>query len=222
MQRIRSQLDSLSIRINGLSLRERALVFLAVLAIMVSGWNSLIYSGHQKERKQLQQRLNAIEARQEAVKRANEEIEARDRVDPNVDLRHQLETLHVRLQELETRKQALAHTLIPPQRMAGLLQDLLKAEGSLRFISLETAPAAAILGPEGKEVASVGVMPGVFRHDLTIEFEGEYFDMLGYLRELERQAIFWDSIDYRVRTYPQASVRLKVYTLSFEREWLGV
>lgn len=222
MQQIRSQLESLSAQIDELSLRERALIFVAVVSIMVLGWNASINGRYQMERKQLQRELAETEARQEVVKRTTEEVLARHGVDPNRDLRHQLDTLQIRFHELEARKQALADSFIPPGRMAELLQSLLKGKGSLRFVSLETAPAEPVFAVEGQDVATSSAMPIVFRHGLTLEFDGDYFDMLAYLRELEKQPLFWDSVDYRVRTYPQASVRLKVYTLSFQREWLGV
>ena len=222
MQTSMHRFGALFLKINALSLRERALIFLAMVAAICAGWDSLVNSSNKKERAQLQQALTEIKMRQDALTRATETVLARDRFDPNVDLHHQLEKWNVKLGALVARKESLAQSFIPPRRMAELLQNLLKEQASLRLVSLATVPAEPLFRTEGKESEQVSTAPMIFRHDLMIEFEGAYFDMLAYLRELERQPLFWDAIEYRVKTYPRASIRLKVYTLSFEREWLGV
>jgi len=222
MQSVKLQLAVLVKRIDALNLRERTLIFIAIVAVLLAGWNAFVNSYFQKERNQLLQRFTEIDARRDALNWATESVLARDRIDPDRELKSQLASLNAEWDALTTRKEALAESFMPPRQMAELLQSLLKNAGSLQLVSLETAPAQPLFWGGGKENDVAKAMPEVYRHDLTIEFEGGYFDTLSYLRELERQPVFWDSIDYRVKSHPKASVRLKVYTLSFEPDWLGV
>ena len=64
----------------------------------------------------------------------------------------------------------------------------------------------------------------VFRHTVEISVKGSYFDLLDYLAALERmpQRVFWDGFELNVAQYPQAVLKLSIYTLSPEKSWLTV
>ncbi len=66
--------------------------------------------------------------------------------------------------------------------------------------------------------------PVIYRHPLRLEFEGDYFEVLAYLAELEAGdwKLGWRALEYVVDEYPRASVTLEIETLSMEKSWIGV
>ncbi len=65
---------------------------------------------------------------------------------------------------------------------------------------------------------------GLYRHGVTLIFEGKYFDIQQYLENLESLPwqFYWKKFDYIVGDYPTASVELEIYTLSTNKAFIGV
>lgn len=200
-------------KIDALSLRERALLFLGMLGIIYATWELFVNSTDRKDRLTLAKTLADDELRQAQLQQTMAEILTRGKIDPNADLRKRLDGLKATVQTLEARKDELSRSFILPERMVELLRGLLKS-GGLRLISLETQTPRPLFKRDIKDTET----PVLYRHDWVIELEGAYFELLEYLRALERQPLFWEAVDYRVKAYPLASIRLKVYSLTFERE----
>ncbi len=59
---------------------------------------------------------------------------------------------------------------------------------------------------------------------MRLEFEGNYFEVLDYLADLESSDwdLGWRMLDYAVIDYPTASVVIEIETLSRDRSWIGV
>jgi MSHA biogenesis protein MshJ len=66
-------------------------------------------------------------------------------------------------------------------------------------------------------------IPALYRHRLRMEFSGDYLTMLKYLRQLEDlpRAMVWEKVEIESDDYPDATVRLQVYTLSLTEGWIG-
>lgn len=64
---------------------------------------------------------------------------------------------------------------------------------------------------------------GVFKHAVTVSFEGNYFAVIRYLKSLENLEwkIYWDKLDYKVVAFPRARITLEVFTLSTQQGVLG-
>ena len=215
MGNLKQRWAALAARYDALTPRERGLVLLAVLAVVYALWDSVVLGRLQPARRQLEDTLATAETRLAGLDQAVAEVTAQASHDPNAGPREQLARLKAELARADTEAQALARAFISPAAMVDVMRALLASRRALRLIALETAPATRLF-PERDPAA-----PTVFRHELTIEFEGGYFDVLDYLRALAGQPLRWDALDYTVQAYPTARVRLKVHTLSFEREWLG-
>lgn len=212
-------------KLDALTLRERGMVFVALLAVMFFAWDLLLNSPLQAKYGVLTQTLGQAETQRQGVQFAIDGVRARAGVDPNAEVRARLQGLNEEKQTLETRRQAFRDTLITPQRMLELLRGVLAGHGDLKFVALQTHPARplfAVPATARSGEKNEADTPAIYRHDLTVEFEGEYFAVLDYLWALENQPLFWESIVYEVRTYPQAAVQLRVFTLSLDKEWLGV
>ncbi|WP_145998599.1 hypothetical protein [Methyloterricola oryzae] len=218
------QWQQLAARVDALSLRERVLVGLAVLSVLFALWNNLLDEPMAARHKALEQQLQQAQTRSQALSAAASALSARAGIDPNRAVRERIEGLQARLEETEARRDRLGHEFITPEAMAGLLREILARQQGLRLISLQTEPARRLGAAEDSGTGKAkedDETPAIYRHEMTLEIEGRYFDVLDYLRALEPQALFWDSVDYEVKAYPLARVRLKVYTLSFHKEWLS-
>jgi MSHA biogenesis protein MshJ len=72
--------------------------------------------------------------------------------------------------------------------------------------------------------ATENVEGQVYAHGLVLEFEGDFFTTLKYLRFLEEitRSFFWDTISFRVAEWPSARVTLQIHTLSTDAGFIGV
>ena len=64
----------------------------------------------------------------------------------------------------------------------------------------------------------------VFEHGLVLEFQGDFFSTLKYLRFLEEISgtFFWDAVRFRQVEWPEALVTLEIHTLSSNAGFIGV
>lgn len=103
----------------------------------------------------------------------------------------------------------------PPERMRSTLEEMLRAHTRLSLVELRTVPAV----PLGE-----GGSAGLYRHGMEITLAGTYIDFYEYLRALERlpTQLYWGKIELRVSEHPKATLKLTVYTVSFDAAWLVV
>jgi MSHA biogenesis protein MshJ len=219
-------------RIDALSLRERGLVFFSLALVVLA----LLYSALLRPVMEQQRIVTRSLSQQESqIRVANQQlgtmIIAR-REDPDAAARRRLDELKRRIAETQ---QALAQrqsTLITADRMAGLLEDLVARNRNLELVDLKSLPptrigtgAAAAAG--AKPAAAVPAGAGeqaFFRHGVEVTVQGGYFDLLEYVRQLERlpTQLLWGRVDLSVGQYPKVTMKLTLYTLSLDRAWLVV
>lgn len=159
--------------------------------------------------------------------------------DPDAPLRAQLAALKAEFAAQGGRVAAVEKSLVPAEKMAGLLENLLSRGNNLQLISLHTIPATPLvthkLKPAGndKSLPSVGGAadtaaaalegaPNLFKHGVEIKIAGSYHDLLAYVRALENapQRLLWGKMDLAAQEYPRSQLTLTVYTLSLDKSWL--
>jgi MSHA biogenesis protein MshJ len=66
--------------------------------------------------------------------------------------------------------------------------------------------------------------PGLFRHGIELTVSGGYSDLYEYLKILEHlpSQLYWGRAELVVADYPAISLKLTLYTVSFNRAWLVV
>lgn len=130
--------------------------------------------------------------------------------------------------------------LIDTAQMRQVLHDLLRGS-NLDLVALRRLPSQAIFStaieqPEQHTESAVQAGKGaqqepskeqaikLYRHPMQIELEGRYVDMVRYLERLEASPwrLMWQELDIETVEYPRARMRLTVYTLSLQEEWIGV
>ena len=113
-------------------------------------------------------------------------------------------------------------TPLPPERMTGLLEKILRAHRSLRLASLRTLPEELPVAPAPKAGEAAPPPALLHRHGVELVLQGSYPDMVAYMAALEgmQGQIFWGSAAMKVDTHPSATLTLVVYTISLDKKWL--
>lgn len=219
--------------------RERYLIALALLGgVALIVWAALIDPAHARrvaaERSLVEQRaqLAVLAAQTQALRAPGQSPEAQAAAE--------LAALKQQLEALNARYRALGGTLVAPQQVGALLEELLGRQNGLRLLSLRTLPAAPVLG--AKETAAVktetaakpgGAAPqetagdgaaGLYKHGVEIRVEGGYAELVAYLERLEKspQKLLWNGVALSADDYPRLVLTLTVYTLSLDKTWLIV
>ena len=223
-------------RIDALSLRERALIFLAVALVLIVSVNMLLIDPLLTRSRNLQQRIVQEELQIKAMRAQLEELVAASTTDPDADLRMRLESLRLQSEQAGETLQGIQSGLVSPQRMPALLQDLLRRNRSVSLVAMRTLPVetlgvagatAADTPPAGAATGertdpSAGPMGAVYKHGVEITVQGSYLDLLRYLEGIEALPwqMFWGTVDVDGKDYPTVTLTLRLYTLSLDEAWL--
>jgi MSHA biogenesis protein MshJ len=215
---MRALLKQYAERIDSASLRERVMMFLAAaLVLMFLAYTALI-----KPLRDSQRRLSAeITQNERELRTIQGEVQrlARARgADPDARNRERGAVLRAELATLDSQIAEEQRRFTPPQRMREVLQEMLQREKRLRLIDLKTLPVSDLTTTQAQAGRRV------FRHGVELTLAGSYLDLYAYLSALERLStqLYWGRAEMVVAEYPVATLKLTVYTLSFDQAWLVV
>lgn len=204
-------------RIDNATLRERALLFVAAALVLVFAVNAVLL----KPLRDTQRRLGAeLAQRQGELRTVQGELQRMGRTrdaDPDARNRARAAELRAELAALEAKIAAEQRRFTSPQRMRAVLEEMLGRDRRLRLVDLKTLPVTDLSsrGQAGRRV---------FRHGVELTLAGGYLDLHAYLKALEGLStqLYWGRADMSVTEYPVATLKLTVYTLSFDQAWLVV
>jgi MSHA biogenesis protein MshJ len=211
--------QSLSNRIDGMTLRERALVFAAALGLLALLWDQFLMNPLEQRERTAQSVLETLDtpASTGAIDGAATLDVASARLNDAVERE---QTVRLRLNSINQELSSAAAVLLPPDRVVQVVRDVLAEQHGLELISLRNLPPIALVPPDN---ASSPVL-GPFLHPVEITVAGDYLSVVAYLQSLERLQwhFYWRALDLKVDKYPRNVVRLEIATLGTEAEWLGV
>lgn len=215
-------------KIDGMSLRERAVIFLAVAFVVVASVNAVLLNPLLVKQAALSAQLVQ---KQEKMKELQAQLQAHSQArhdDQHSPLRIRLAQLKQRLQEQDGYLQSRRDRLVEPDKMAGLLEQVLNKNDKLQLVELKTLPASLLVEKPQAAAPQAADSPAgqkqVFKHGIQITVRGGYLDMLRYLAALEKMPVqmFWGEVSLSVEKYPDAVLTLTLYTLSLDKTWLAV
>ncbi|BBP04008.1 hypothetical protein TPL01_16130 [Sulfuriferula plumbiphila] len=234
----KTQWQRLADRVDAMSLRERALIFLAVAMVLIVLVNTVLIDPLLVRHKKLQQQIAQTQEKTSAMQTRIQTLVKTWNVDPDIALRARLAQLREQSEQTGKILEDIQSGLVPPQRMPALLEDILRHNRSLRLVVLKTLPVKVLGEPEttaaGKTAgqadkpapAQKPATPGsiVYKHGVEITVEGSYLDLLRYLTEIESLPwhMFWGKADLDVEKYPKVALTLRLYTLSLDKAWLAI
>ena len=206
---------------NARPVRERAAVLIGSALTIVFLIFYLLVSPVDRKNNQLTNQISSIKAELAELKAKEQLISARKGVDPDRKDRERLGVLMEESAQLEQQLKEGIVNLVPPQDIPELLKELLTRQEKLELISLENLPPQQLKFGQQENTEEFG--PQLYRHSLRMTFSGDYLTLLQYLKQLEElpRTLIWEDVEISTEDYPQATVRLQVYTLSLKEGWIG-
>ncbi len=204
------------VRVDALSLRERAMVAAAVLAVVWAVWDNFLMVPLNALQAARQDQLASLSTQVADLNRSIQ-VATTGRTDTgDTQQRNELAALRNEVADLQRRFGERTANLIPPNEMAEVLEALLVGSAELEFVGVVTLPPEPVTGEDGGT--------GFFRHGLTLRVRGNYLDALSYVEAIEELhwSLFWDSVEIEVDEHPTSDVRITVYTLGEGSAVIGV
>lgn len=227
---MKQQWRRLADKIDALNLRERLLVFIMAALLLVTLINTVALDPLRAAQKNLSQQVIQRQGKVTALQAQIQAVLETSQHDPDAQNRARLERLKQQLAQSDATLQGLQHGLVAPDKMAGLLRDIIGKNQRLQLVNMTTLPASSLMASaETKSAggASTAVTPSdaqLYKHGVEITVLGSYPDLMNYLAELEKLPwqMFWGKVSLEVEGYPKARLVLTLYTLSLDKIWLSV
>ena len=205
-------------RIDNATLRERVLLFGAAALASVYVVNALLIQPLRDTQRRLGGEIAQSERELRTVQTELQRLARERQTDPDTLNRKRISELRAELAALDARIQEEQRRFTTPQRMREVLEEMLERDKRLRLVDLKTLPITDLVASQGQ--------PGrrIFRHGVELTVAGSYLDLHAYLSALERIStqLYWGRVEMSVAAYPVATLKLTVYTLSFDQAWLVV
>ncbi|HDP89848.1 MAG TPA: MSHA biogenesis protein MshJ [Thioalkalivibrio sp.] len=220
---MKARLLALMARIDGLQTRERVLVFAAAVVILGGLMLSLLVTPAQQHLAEVQRQVERSDTQVRELQIQLDELARRAAADPDEDNRRTLAHLQEQIIGVDAQLRDRTLEFISPAQMARVVEDLVIRTRGLELVAVQSEAATVVEGlVERGDVAEDA--PRIYRHGLAVELRGSYHGVLEYARALEGLPwkLFWDELALETDTYPQARIRLRLYTLSLSEAWIGV
>jgi MSHA biogenesis protein MshJ len=226
-------------KIDNLSLRERAMVFIGIIAVVFTLWDSLLMAPLELEQKKMISNLNKKNAERIALVSQVQNTTKQSQVDPNAENVAKLKSLRSKLIDVQADLESSTDSLVSPKDMPKILETVLHKTGGLTLLNLRSLGVTSLVDKEKTQIVNAdGQSPeddsesrlsadnieNAYKHGLRIEFSGEYLTTLDYLRSLEELewGFFWENFELNVNEYPESKIAIEIFTLSLNEEWIGV
>lgn len=226
-----------SASINNRSTRERVLIFCAVqlFVLAVIGYGLLLPRWQLKM--ELVRKIEMHKATLTATLAETETRKAVGSIDPDSTNRELLKQINLQADESRADLIKINTIFIEPEDMVSRLQGIVKLNGKLKLVSLNTLVVDNLMSgkstvennPASPSVSSnlianknsPLVIDGVYRHGVALVVQGSYLDMVDYLIGLESHptGFYWGNMKMQVDVYPLVTMHITLFTLSLDRKW---
>ncbi len=200
-----------------LTQRERMLIGVSSIAIVTwLAWLP-VESALQTVKKEKQQ-LHQIKTEIDVAQQINDSFQVELLQDPNEKFQKQLDDLNQRQQALEVDLQQRVVDMVPAEQMPALLEKILQKTQGIKLLALASIPPTALLNTDVKGT------PNLYRHGIKLKLSTTYFDFLNFVEAIDKmpKKLYWQRLDYQVKSFPEAEVELELYSLSLSEEFIRV
>jgi MSHA biogenesis protein MshJ len=220
------QLNKVVAKVDAMSLRERALIFAAAAFLLVSSIDALFLEPLLVKQKMLSAQ---VVQQQEKMKEAQSQIAAllqAKQADANSPQRERIRVLRQQIADGNAYLNDRRDKLVPPEKMAQLLEQVLNKNDRLKLVALNTLPVSLLIesSADAPPSQTTGLERQIYKHGVKITVRGSYADLLQYLTALEKlpTQMYWSVVKMDVVQYPAVELTLTLYTLSLDKTWLQV
>lgn len=227
-------------RVEALQPRERIMAFGAVLVVVVYLASTVVFGPLARKEAALK---STLQQQAVTIDGIDADIAAKARAyasDPNDALRKRLGEVRAETARTSEELRTMQKGLVPADRIAPLLETILRANGRLKLVSLKTLPATTLSDAAASAPATPGATPApaaaapgatpvvvkapdlLYRHGVELTLRGSYLDMVDYMHALETlpTQLFWGKAQLDAEDYPNVRLTLTLYTLSLDPKWM--
>jgi len=222
------------------SLRERGLIFGAIVVVLFMTMDAMMLSPQEVKQKQIINNMVGLNQQLEGISVKVNTMTEKLRGGEAQYVKTRISELQELLASLVRKQKDLTVEFIRPEQMAVVLRDMLGDESALKLIKLESLGVKPLFPPpvlspaemteleKNKDIAKKENKktegPNIYKHGMRVEFEGDYSSTVSYLQALESMPwrFYWDNVEYQVLEYPVARIVITVHTLSLNEGWIGV
>jgi MSHA biogenesis protein MshJ len=220
--KIADRLRKLEATVNGLTLRERLMLFVGTLVVVGGLWEALLASPLEAREVSASAQIASTRDRLERLDEAMA-LAAAGIGDGMPAHLERLRLLEQQVAATEETVRVFTSDLVDPTQMREVLEELIERQDGLELVragNLEVRPL--IESDDAAETDSE--QPMLYRHGLTLELEGTFLDLLEYLEAVERLPwqLYWGGLTLRALDYPTNAITVQIFTLSLDKEWIGV
>lgn len=232
IEAISQKLAALKLKFDALNQRERWLIGAAAFCLLYGLYSvilSPVYAMQAKVKAELehgQAELNDL------TLQLNTMVGDKNKKQSPETLR--VEQLTTEIDQLALEIDALQKDMVLPNKVPDLLSDILNENDALSLVSLTTlAPTGLLESDTTPKVAANSAINhqavDIFKHGVELTVEGRYLDLLNYVAGLEKMPwqMLWSgatlTVENKPKTqFPLSQLKLTVYTVSLDKEWLSI
>jgi MSHA biogenesis protein MshJ len=216
----REQWRALGVRIDAMSLRERLFVFAAAVVVVFALVQTLLIDAGQRRVLNADTRLQSARSALEQIEQQQQLLAGQAGRNPDRTAQATLAAQETRLAGLNAELETRGHSLVPPERMAQVLKDVVRGQPGIRIDSFRTLSPHPVSLPGALE----GSPAAFYRHGFEITVSGSYSALVAYLERLEALPwhLSWVETTLDATDRPDLKLTLTVHTLSLEEAWLRV
>jgi len=225
----------LSEKLNGLSTRERGIIFATLLVALYMAFQLLVFDPLLESRGRLIDQQTNLQRQIDDIRVEIADVIAASIYDPNKEIREKIEKEQQLAHNYQQDIQNITNKLIDPGQMSNVLASLLNKESGLKLTSVKTVSAVPVtlggllnsdpMSEAGEAVAqNSDSQVNLYQHTLLLEMEGNYDQVDRYLSRVEAlpERVFWRNLAFQMDNYPIGSLTVEVYTLSTSKDLIGV
>lgn len=227
-------------KINGLNQRERILQMVTILAVIIMFFQMVLIDPAFADSKKARSQLQAVKLKLQQQESEKQLIEAQLIAGVNRHKENRKQQLMEEIAQLDIQIEQSVVAMIPPRLMPQVLEKILQNNHELKLVSLENKLVVPVIdaGDDSADGANVGKRrskaatqivtangkQGLYSHGFILTLSGNYMAAIRYFDELSKLPwqFYWDSLSYQVDSYPNATIKLEVHTVSMSEEWIGV
>jgi len=195
--------------------RNKLLITLTFIAVVVGAMQLLLIDPMQQQLARTQQLVTTQQAIGAQLHGSLAALVKAQAQDADTQERARLEDLQQQQLDLQSKLAQEVSGLIPPEQMGRVIERLLANHKRVRLAELRVLPRV-LVGSDG------GAAAQIYRHGIELSVRGSYFDLLHYLQAVEAmpQRLYWEKLELQAGDYPAATLKLRLYTMSLDRDWM--
>ncbi|RVT45965.1 hypothetical protein EMM73_10900 [Rheinheimera sediminis] len=202
------------------ALKEREKIAALSSALLISLWLFMLqllmpaFEALKKTQQQLQSATATVQQQNTMLM----SLQQQQGIDADANYKQEIERLQLEEQGLQQQIAQLTSYFIGSERMALVLQDVLKSSNNVKLKSLSIKPPVPLtFADQGSDSKAV-----IYQHATVVVLSGNYFALTAVLERLDKLSwsLGWQSIDYKVTQYPDAELTLQLLTVSDNESYI--